>query len=242
MNPESSLARIRVVLCMPSHPGNIGACARAMKTMGISDLRMVAPHAFPHPKAVARASGAIGVLNDAKVSATLDDALRGAVLAVGFTARRRELAAPLAAPREAAAEVVSTTRFGDVALVFGNERSGLDNESLARCQLLVTIPTDASYGSLNLAAAVQVICYELRLAAQSPVVTEAHPQGAATLDEIEHMLAHFERAMIASGFLDPLAPRRLMARLRRMFGRIRLEKEEVAILRGMLASLEAKVD
>lgn len=242
MNGVEALARIRVVLSRTSHPGNIGACARAMKTMGLRELWLVAPRAFPHADALARATGAVDLLDGARVVGQLDEALAGCVLAVGLTARRRDLAAPARLPREAAAEVVAATATGEVALVFGNETHGLSNDELARCQMPVTIPTSPDYSSLNLGAAVQVLCYELRLAALSP---EAPPPGLlapATLDEIEQLLAHFERAMVTSGFLDPAAPRRLMARLRRLFARTRLEREEIAILRGMLAALEAKVD
>ncbi len=242
MNGVESLARIRVVLSRTSHPGNIGACARAMKTMGLSQLWLVAPHTFPHADALARATGASDLLDRAKVVDSLDEALGDCVMAAALTARRRDLAAPVSLPREAAAELIGATAGGEVALVFGNESHGLSNDELLRCQLPVTIPTNPHYSSLNLGSAVQVMSYELRLAALSP---EAPPPGLltpASLDEIEHMMAHFERAMVNSGFLDPHAPRRLMPRLRRLFARTRLEREEIAVLRGMLAALEPKVD
>ncbi|MDR1853309.1 MAG: RNA methyltransferase [Azoarcus sp.] len=238
MNAPLTLDRIRVVLTRPSHPGNIGAAARAMKTMGLHDLWLVAPTSFPDPVAVARASGAADVLDHAQVTPTLSQALAGTVFAAALTARRRDLALPRAAPREAAAELLAWREKGDVALVFGNEASGLTNDELALCARPVTIPTSPDYSSLNLGAAVQLMCYELRLAAlgeTAPFAAEPLPDPA-THEEIEGFFAHLEAGIVASGFLDPAKPRRLMPRLRRLFGRARLEKEEVAILRGIVAS------
>lgn len=236
------LDRVRVVLSHPSHPGNIGAVARAMKTMGVSRLHLVNPRAFPHPDAAARASGAADVLERAVVCGSLAEALHGTVLAAALTARRRELAAPMRWPRDAAAELVAGAGQGDVALVFGTEMFGLSNEEVALCQLPVMIPANLDYSSLNLAAAVQILCYELRLAAiesQPAPVGEFEP---ARFEDVERFYAHLEKAMTVSGFLDPDNPKRLMPRLRRLFSRTRLEKEEVNILRGMLKSFEKKVD
>ncbi|MDR2690500.1 MAG: RNA methyltransferase [Azoarcus sp.] len=241
MNSLRALDRVRVVLSRTSHPGNIGAAARAMKTMGFSQLWLVSPSSFPDPVADARASGAGDVLARARVVATLEEALSGTVLAAALTARRRELSLPRQRPRGAAAELIAWSARGDVALVFGNEASGLTNDEVGLCSLPVTIPCSAAYSSLNLGAAVQVMCYESRLAALAR--NEAAGDGEnlpapATHDEIEGFFAHLEAAIIASGFLDPEKPRRLMPRMRRLFGRARLEKEEVAILRGILSSLE----
>jgi len=243
MNAVDPLSRVRIVLSRPSHPGNIGAAARAMKTMGVTRLTLVAPRDFPSAEAWARASGATDVLDTAVVCATLDEALRGTVFVAGFTARRRELAAPMRWLREAANTIVAESVQGDVALLFGSETFGLSNDELARCQLPVMIPTHPVYSSLNLAAAVQLACYELRMASSEPPQA---PQGTefavASSEEIEAFFGHLDRAMTASGFLDPAHPKRLMPRLRRLFARARLEKEEINILRGMLRSFLPKVD
>lgn len=236
--PGGDLARVRVVLNRPSHPGNIGAAARAMKTMGLSHLYLVNPQRFPDAEATTRSSGALDVLENATVCASLDEALAGTVLAAALTSRRRDLSLPPLLPREAAPRLLAETALGEVALVFGAETSGLSNDELDRCQLLVMIPANPDYASLNLAAAVQVLSYELRtasLAGEAPAVEQGNWAG---LDEIEGVFGHLERVMIASGFLDPASPKRLMHRLRRLFARTRLEREEVNILRGILTSLD----
>jgi tRNA/rRNA methyltransferase len=247
MNSLSALDRVRVVLSHPTHPGNIGAAARAMKTMGLSRLWLVSPASFPDPVADARASGAGDVLAGARLAGSLQEALSGTVFAAALTARRRDLSPARLEPRAAAAELVQWMRrdtCGEVALVFGNEASGLSNEELGLCALPVTIPANPAYASLNLGAAVQLMCYELRLAAMSQgqggVGLSAEPSPEpATHGEIENFFAHLESSIVASGFLDPAKPRRLMPRLRRLFGRARLEKGEVAILRGILSSFDA---
>jgi len=241
-----ALDRVRVVLSRTSHPGNIGAAARAMKTMGLSHLWLVSPASFPDPVAEARASGAGDVLANARVVSSLQEALSGTVLAAALTARRRDLSLTRLDPRAAAAELVQCAQStcGEVALVFGNEASGLSNEELELCALPVTIPANPAYPSLNLGAAVQLMCYELRLAVMgqgggtSFLPVEPLPEPA-THDEAENFFAHLESSIVASGFLDPAKPRRLMPRLRRLFGRVRLEKEEIAILRGILSSFDA---
>ncbi|MBS0319735.1 MAG: RNA methyltransferase [Proteobacteria bacterium] len=233
-----ALARIRVVLVATSHPGNIGAAARAMLTMGLARLVLVAPARFPDPEAVARASGATAVLDAAQVVATLDDALAGCALSIGLTARPREFAGRVADAREAAREAVARTAEGDVALVFGTEMSGLSNEELARCGLAATIPANPGFSSLNLAAAVQVMAYELRVAAGAGEVWRAPRFAAATDDEIEGLHRHARATLLAARFLDAERPRRLLARLRRLFGRAQLEREEVNILRGILARID----
>src|SRR6185436_20129236 len=159
---EARLARIRVVLCRPTHPGNIGAAARAIKTMGLSQLALVAPKLYPHPDAIARASGAADVLEAARVCPTLDDALAGCVLAIGLSARHRELVGKVQSARDAAVEAIDHAATGEVAIVFGTETFGLTNDDVSRCQTLAFIPANPDYGSLNLAAAVQVVAYELR--------------------------------------------------------------------------------
>lgn len=229
---------MRIVLSHTSHPGNIGAAARALKTMGFSRLVLVNPKVFPDAQAEAMAAGAGDVLAAAQVVGSLGEALHGVTLALALTARRRDLAtAPLWA-RAGAAELALAAATGEVALVFGNETSGLSNEELALCNRWAMIPANPEYSSLNLAAAVQVLCYELRLAL---LAVPSAPTGTAagtpaTHDEVENLMAHLQSEAVASGFLDPDKPGRLMLRLRRLFARAGLEKEEVNILRGLLAS------
>jgi tRNA/rRNA methyltransferase len=240
-SPTSAiLDRIRVVLSHPSHPGNIGAAARAMKTMGLSRLVLVRPRQFPDAQADAMAAGATDLLVQTEVVDSLAEALGGTVLAMAMTARRRELAVPALWARDGAAELVAMAGTGEVALVFGNETSGLSNDELAMCRRWAMIPVNPGFSSLNLAAAVQVMCYELRLAALDPGAPPAIT-GAGLLashEEVEGLIAHIERAAISSEFLDPASPKRLIPRLRRMFSRAGPEKEEVAILRGLFAALE----
>lgn len=237
---ESPLERIRIVLSHPSHPGNIGAAARAMKTMGLTRLYLVRPKIFPDPQADAMAVGAADLLSSARVCDSLSEALVGTVSATALTSRRRELATEPTWARQAAAELVAQASGGDVALVFGNETAGLSNDEVALCRHWALIPTSADFRSLNLAQAVQILCYELRLAAVDvgapPPVADAGE--AASHEEVEGLIAHLERAAIGSGFLDPAQPKRLMPRMRRMFARAGLEKEEVNILRGMLSAFE----
>ena len=240
MNRPLALDRIRVVLSRTSHPGNIGAAARAMKTMGLRDLWLVAPEAFPNEVATARASGAADLLESARVVGTLQEALADTVFSAALTARRRELSLPRMQARDAARELVARSEDGIVALVFGNETSGMTNEEVGLCSLPVTIPTDPEFSSLNLGAAVQVLSYELRMAAlgeaaAAPADVQAEP---ATHADFEGFMSHLERVVTASGFHDPANPKRLLPRMRRLFNRVRLEKEEVAILRGMLTTFE----
>ncbi len=240
MNNDDALGRVRVVLSRTSHPGNIGAAARAMKTMGLSQLVLVSPHAFPDPVATARAAGADDILAGARVVGSLAEALEGTVFAAALTARRRELAVPMKWAREAAGDLVGRAAFGDVALVFGNETVGLSNEDVALCHMPVKIPVSAVYSSLNLGAAVQVMSYELRMAALTPGEAPAVEFEPATHEQIEGFFEHLDRAITASGFFSPTNSKRLWPRLRRLFGRIRLEKDEINILRGMLSAFEKK--
>lgn len=242
MNSAIALDRIRIVLSRTSHPGNIGAAARAMKTMGLGRLWLVAPASFPDPVAEARASGAGDLLAAARVVGSLEEALEGTILSAAVTARRRERSVPVRNAREAAPELVSFADKGEVALVFGNETSGLTNEEVALCSLPVTIPANPAFSSLNLGAAVQLLCYELRMAALDPVPPAEPLPDLAAFEEIEGFHRHLERAMTVSGFYDPANPKRLLQRLRRLFGRIRLEKEEVNILRGIISAFESKVE
>lgn len=237
MSAADTLKSIRIVLCGTVHPGNIGAAARALKTMGLGRLHLVAPARFPDPQAEWRASGAIDVLRRARVCATLDEALGGVVFSVACTARARELAVPMVTAREAASRVIRHARGGPVALVFGNETFGLTGDEVGKCHLLATIPADARYPSLNLGAAVQVFCYELRQAALGDDAPRTKQPTPVPHEEVERFLAYLERTMIETGFLDPRHPKRLMPRLRRLFLRAQLEKDEVNILRGLLETL-----
>lgn len=237
-----SLARVRIILSRTSHPGNIGAAARALKTMGLTRLYLVEPASFPDPVADARASGAGDVLEQARVVGSLEEALHGTVFSAAVTGRRREWSVPARFVREAVPEILSCAAQGDVALVFGTETSGLTNEEVGLCSVPVTIPANPEFPSLNLGAAVQLLCYELRLAALDPIAV-VEPAGAlASFEEIEGFHRHLLQAMTSSGFHDPDNPKRLVPRVRRLFGRIRLEREEINILRGILGALERKPD
>lgn len=240
-SPSGGFTSTRFVLVEPSHPGNVGAAARALKTMGFSRLVLVAPrvpHVQSDPEAVAMASGADDVLASAHVVSTLGEALSGVHWSIALTARTREYGPPRLAPRAAAAHACTQVESGDIALVFGNERTGLANEHVEQCSALAHIPANPAYSSLNLAQAVQVLAYELRVAfleqtsepAQQPAVDTG---TLAQSDEIERMYLHLENALIALDFLDPRNPKKLMPRLRRLFARTGLEREEVNILRGI---------
>ena len=235
----ASFARLRIVLVRTSLPANIGAVARAMLTMGLTRLVLVEPARFPHPDATALASGATEVLDTARIVGTLDAALAGTRLSIGLSARPREFAGRVLPLRAAAAEAVGAARDAEVALVFGTEMSGLSNAELARCTIAATIPANPRYASLNLAAAVQVAAYELRVAALGGAVWEAPRFERATHEDIEALQVHAERTLTALQFLDPRRPRRLMQRLRRLFARAGLERDEVNILRGILARIDA---
>ncbi len=239
------LDNIRVVLVNTSHPGNIGGAARAMKNMGLSRLVLVDPLDFPSGEAVARASGATDILDSAQVVATLEEALVGCSLVLGTSARDRRIPWPLLDARECGATVCEGAASGaEVALVFGREHSGLTNEELQRCQFHVNIPSEPTFSSLNLAAAVQVLAYEVRmawLAAQNRPsktvkleTTAILSEQPATADELESFYTHLEQVLVQIGFLDPAKPRHLMSRLRRLFGRSGVSKLEMNILRGIL--------
>ncbi len=237
----SLLNNIRVVLVEPSHPGNIGAVARAMKTMGLLRLVLVSPKQFPSAEATSRASGADDVLHVAEVVETYREALRGCGLVLGTSARSRTIVWPQLNPRQCAELAVAHAADSDIALVFGREHSGLTNEELDHCHYLVQIPANPDYSSLNLGAAVQVLAYELRAAVLS--VKEIKPVAEArdrlaTAEEMEGFMGHLEEVAHGLGFLNPAQPRLLMRRLRRLFNRAQLEKAEVNILRGFLKAVQ----
>ena len=224
---------IRIVLCRPSHPGNIGAAARAMKTMGLSDLRLVAPARFPAPEAAWMATSATDVLDKAKLHASLEEAIKDCNAAFALSARPREWSPQVLDVRSAAQR--ATQMQGDVAFVFGNEAAGLTNEEMFACQYLVHIPANKEFSSLNLAQAVQVVAYELRMCVD-PAMPFARVEKLATLEDLEGLYQHLEEAALKSGFMAPSS--RLRERWRRLFSRVpALEREEVNILRGLLKAL-----
>lgn len=237
LNPAHALDNIRIVLVETSHSGNLGSAARAMKTMGLSTLYLVTPHCQIDDQARALASGAVDVLEAARHCATLDEALHGVVLAAACTSRRRDLPHPAFTPRQAAPELIHMARDGAVALVFGSETFGLSNEQLMKCRWLLNIPANPDYMSLNLASAVQVCAYELRCQTDDTVIP-LPAFDAAPHQDIEAFHEALEGTLVSLGFLDPKMPKRLMPRLRRFFARAGLEKEELAIWRGVLSAID----
>jgi TrmH family RNA methyltransferase len=233
------LSAIRVVLSNTSHPGNIGAAARAMKTMGLSGLYLVQPKLFPHAEATARASGADDLLAAARVCTSLEEATRDCPLVIGASARTRSLPCPVISPEACARRAYAESAQGNVAIVFGCEQSGLSNAEIDRCQYLVRIPTNPAYGSLNLAAAVQIIAYEIRVAhGEGDEVTSAPAHVPVSAGEMERFYAHLEQTLVELEFLDPDHPRQLMRRLRRLYNRARPDENEINILRGILAAAQ----
>ncbi len=231
----------RIVLVDTNHPGNIGASARAMKNMGLREMRLVRPKCFPHAEATARASGAGDILEQARVFSTLEAAIADCGLVVGTSARQRHLPWEIVEPRECAARIVADARAGNVAVVFGSERYGLTNDELARCNLLVTIPTSTEYSSLNIAMAVQVIAYEIWLASR-PGAPEPPPRDVplATAEEMTRLYAHIEQVLDEIDFRDRTGGGHLMARIRRLFNRAQLDQNEMNILRGILTAVQAR--
>lgn len=225
---------VRVVLSHTTHPGNIGAAARAMKTMGLRHLYLINPRHFPDAQSTAMAAGADDILANAVVCSSIDEALQGVVFTVAMTARLRDISIEVKSPREAMPLVLQQAATQPVALLFGTEMSGLTNEEMGKAQVLVNIPTDPDYSSLNVAAAVQVMSYELSVAAQSfvPSAPEIQP---ATHEQVEGFFAHLEKTLFEIGFFTTQNPARLMQRMRRLYARARLEQEEINILRGILS-------
>ena len=235
-------SNIRIVLINTSHPGNIGAAARAMKNMGLSQLTLVKPAQFPDSEATARASGADDVLASANVVDNLNDALAGCHWVVGTTARARTIGWPTLTPRACADELVKKATAGPVAIVFGQERIGLTNEEVDKCQALVTIPGNPDYRSLNIASAVQIIAYETFLASHAPesdlLAEDRDVDAAANSEDMERFYQHLEQVLVEIGFHDPDNPRKLMRRLRRLIGRARPDQNELNIMRGILTAIQ----
>ena len=235
------LANIQVVLSHTSHPGNIGASARAMKTMALSGLVLVNPKEFPHADATARASGADDILAQARVCSDIDTALADCQLVIGASARTRSIPCPVITPAQCARLACDTSQAGRVAILFGCEQSGLSNAEIDRCHKLVQIPANPRYSSLNLAAAVQIICYEIFVAAKVDATADVDLQAMVSAGEMERFYQHLEDTLVTLEFLDPDNPRHLMRRLRRLFNRARPDENEVNILRGMLSAAQSAV-
>ena len=240
------LNNIDIVLIETSHPGNIGATARAMKNMGLKNLILVNPKDYPNVEATQRASGADDVLKNARVVDSIQQAVEGATLVVGASARFRRLAWPQWNGREAGEKIIVHTRQeqGRVAVVFGRENNGLSNEEMEQCHYLVQIPTNPEYSSLNLSQAVQVLAYEIRMASLSEAElspADVRDSPRAEHEVVEKMFEHLEQVLGKLEFINNDHPVKLLRRIRRMFHRAELEEKEVQIVRGILSAVESKV-
>jgi len=245
------LSNIRVVLVGTSHPGNIGSTARAMKTMGLSTLYLAEPRVEPDGHSVALAAGASDILKHAVRVDSVAEAIADCSLVIATSARSRTLDWPMLEPREAGEKLVTSASLGSVAIVFGRENNGLTNEELQQCNYHVAIPANPEYTSLNLAQAVQIICYEARVAHLAQVQQDfekAKPVGyVEPVDEYpfaqerENFFGHLEQTLLSTGFIVKQHPGQVMTKLRRLFSRARLEKQEMNILRGMLTSIDKKM-
>lgn len=239
----NSSNQIRIVLVEPSHPGNIGAAARAAKTMGIENLVLVSPKSFPDNQATVRATGAVDVLEQAQVCTTLKEAISNCTFVVGTSSRERGLPCPQITPRELGVRVWQELQQGSVAIVFGRESSGLSNQEMDLCQYATTIPSNWEFGSLNLAAAVQVIAYEIFMSTLKQASSDSDDdQELATANELELFYEHLQIVLLEIEFLDPKQPKLLMRRLRHLYNRARPSQVEINILRGILSSIQQAVD
>lgn len=239
---KDDFSQINIILVGTTHPGNIGATARAMKTMGQVNLRLVNPKIYPSAEATARATGADDILATAGVFSSLKEALADCDLVIGTSARRRSLPWPMLTPRECA-EKISVKNHASVAILFGRENSGLSNEELELCNFVVQIPTNPEYASLNLASAVQIICYEIYLAKndfKNIEFTDEDEPALVSQDKMEQLYVHLEECMIEIGYHDVNNPKRLMHRMRRLFNRAQIDESEWKILRGFLAKIQEK--
>ncbi|MDH3992879.1 MAG: tRNA (cytosine(32)/uridine(32)-2'-O)-methyltransferase TrmJ [Gammaproteobacteria bacterium] len=236
------LDNIRIVLVNTSHPGNIGGVARAMKNMGLSRLYLVEPRQFPHEEADWRAASAGDVLQSAVVTSTLEEAIGDCQFVVGTSARERRIPWPLLDPRQCAQRMASASSQQQVAVLFGREDRGLTNEELKLCNLHLHVPTAEAYSSLNLAMAVQIVCYELRMLQAQPALPRSEDDQWDTpftsVENMERFYVHLEQTLTDIEFLDPAAPRQLMSRLRRLYSRVRLDEMELNILRGILTETQ----
>jgi len=234
------LSHIRIVLINTSHPGNIGAAARAMKVMGLRQLHLVRPKTFPCAEATAMASGADDLLQSAVIHDSLESALDGCSLVLGTSARLRSLPMPQMNLRTAAISALGEHEGQTIAIIFGQERAGLTNDEIHRCHQLVHIDTNPDYGSLNLSQAVQVMAYELRMAVIGDVDATVAPSDWVPVDagQMEMFFVHLEQTLLDIKFMNPEQPKRLMARMRRLFNRARPDQNEINILRGILTATQ----
>ena len=245
MSTSERQAKIRIVLVNTSHPGNSGGAARAMKNMGLAELYLVEPREYPAPRAVWRAAGARDVLANAKIVGSVDEAIKDCGLVIGTSARERRIPWPLINPRECGDKIWQEARSHNVALLFGREDRGLTNSELQKCHYHVHIPSNPDYSSLNLATAVQVLSYEIRMASLArkdgnlPEMNE-WDQPLATADELELFHDHLATTMADLKFYDPDNPKQLLTRMRRLFNRTRMDKMEVSMLRGLLSAAQRK--
>ncbi|MBX2809527.1 MAG: tRNA (cytosine(32)/uridine(32)-2'-O)-methyltransferase TrmJ [Cellvibrionaceae bacterium] len=240
---QQLLDTIRIVLVNTTHPGNIGGVARAMKNMGLQQLVLVDPKEYPSERAQWRASNAQDVLAQARVVSSLDEALADCALVIGTSARERRIPWPLLTPHECAQRCVAEAAKHPVAILFGREDRGLSNEELHKCHYHLHIPANPEYSSLNLAAAVQVVCYELRMRclenqSQQPVHFDDWDQPPANHQALQSYYDHLQETLYTLNFISPDNPRQTMTRLRRLFNRVRLDDMELAILRGVLTSMQ----
>ncbi len=246
MSTTERQQKIRIVLVNTAHPGNIGGAARAMKNMGLSELYLVQPREYPAPRAVWRAAGARDVLANAKIVDSVDQAIAGCGLVVGTSARERRIPWPLINPRECGVRIWQEADSHDIALLFGREDRGLTNEELHKCHYHVHIPSNPDYSSLNLATAVQVLSYEIRMASLAdaegnlPSLQE-WDQPPVTADDLEYFHEHLAQTMADLDFYDPDNPKQLLTRMRRLFNRVRMDEMEVSILRGLLSSVQRMI-
>ncbi|MGL5047700.1 MAG: tRNA (cytosine(32)/uridine(32)-2'-O)-methyltransferase TrmJ [Shewanella sp.] len=233
------LSNIRVVLVGTSHPGNIGSTARAMKTMGLSTLYLAEPRVEPDGHSIALAAGASDILKHLVKVDSLAEAIADCSLVIATSARSRTLDWPMLEPREAGVKLATEALNGPVAIVFGRENHGLSNEELQQCTYHVAIPANPEYSSLNLAQAVQIICYETRVAhlAQKKVAEAVLTEYPLAADQ-ERFFAHLETTLLSTGFIIKNHPGQVMMKLRRLFSRARIESQEMNILRGILTSIE----
>lgn len=240
---EELFEQVRIVMVNTSHPGNIGAAARAMKNMGLSRLYLVEPKEFPAEKAVWRAAGALDVLDKTVVVGSIEEAIADCGLVIGTSARGRRIPWPMLTPRECGERVVAEAPQHEIAILFGREDRGLTNEELQKCNYHLHIPSNPEYGVLNVAAALQVVAYEIRMAwltaqeGKAPHFNE-WDVPPANQEQMEHYFRHLEETLAQLDFFDPENPRQTVTRIRRLYNRLRLDRMELAILRGMLTAMQ----
>jgi tRNA (cytidine32/uridine32-2'-O)-methyltransferase len=239
-------SNIRIVLVNPSHPGNIGAVARAMKTMELQHLYLVKPKRFPDVDATARAAGADDILENAVIVDSLTDALKGSRVVFGTSVRNRALSLPKLQAKDAAQVIITEAQSHIVTIVFGRENNGLSNDELEQCNYHLYIPTNPRFYSLNLAAAVQLVAYEIKMARQpNPVNIEAtattESQELADAEEMQSFYQHLQQVLTTIKFLDLKNPRKVLSRLKLLFNRARVQKSEINILRGILTAIQSKL-